>query len=587
MAYDYLAPIDDMRFVMHEVLQAPKAWQQCEGRPEWADLDADTVVAILDEAAKFSREVLLPLNAPGDQQGCTRHADGRVSTPTGYREAYQAFVQAGWPALPCAPDWGGQGLPMLLDAAVREMLIACNPAWEMYPDLLHGAYETIKAHASDTLKQEYLRKIVSGQWLAAMALTEPQAGSDLGLLRTQAVPQVDGSLQISGSKIFISGALHDLTDNIVHLVLCRLPDAPAGSKGISLALVPTVLPDGQANALSCDSLEHKMGIHGSATCAISYDKATGWLIGEAGKGLAAMFLMMNSARLHVGLQGLAHQEIATQNAERQAWDRQQGRSAAQAGTSAIAHHPAIRHILLRRRALLEAQRVIAYRAALALDLSAHHPDAQVRQREQAMAAFMTPIIKAFFTQQGFQGASEAMQVFGGYGYVRELGVEQTLRDARIAMIYEGTNEIQAIDLLQRKILADGGATLKAWMSQAQQEAQQCRQAGLAEVASRLEAELQQASAALEDLLARLPQRPENSLHVADDVLQGLSYTLMAWAHALSMRCARQSTTLTPAAAQAKQEVHGYGLQWLLPQSGVHWQRVRAGDLTVPPLQPLH
>lgn len=587
MAYDYLAPIVDMRFVMHEVLQAPRAWQQCDSRPEWAELDHDTVTAILEEAAKFAREVLLPLNATGDQQGCVRHADDRVSTPAGYREAYQAFVQAGWPALPCEPDWGGQGLPMLLDAAVREMLIACNPAWEMYPDLLHGAYETIKAHASEALKKDYLPKLVSGEWLAAMALTEAQAGSDLGLLRTQAVPQPDGSLRISGSKIFISGAVHDLTDNIVHLVLCRLPDAPPGSRGISLALVPTVLPDGQVNTITCDGLEHKMGIHGSATCAISYDKAIGWLIGEAGKGLSAMFLMMNSARLHVGLQGLAHQEIATQNAERQAWDRQQGRSVAQAGTSAIAHHPAMRHILLRRRAMLEAQRVIAYRAALALDLSAHHRDAHVRQSEQALAAFMTPIIKAFLTQQGFQGASEALQVFGGYGYVRELGIEQTLRDARIAMIYEGTNEIQAIDLLQRKILGDGGATLKAWMSQAQEEVEQCRQTGLADVAQRLNAELEQARAALDHLMTRLLQSPELALHVADEVLQALSYTMMAWAHAASIRCALHSPTLAPPAAQAKLDVHRYGLQWLLPQSGVHWQRVCAGDLTLPQLQPTH
>ena len=330
-----------------------------------------------------------------------------------------------------------------------------------------------------------------------------------------------------------------------------------------------------------------MGIHGSATCAISYDKAIGWLIGEAGKGLSAMFLMMNSARLHVGLQGLAHQEIATQNAERQAWDRQQGRSVAQAGTSAIAHHPAMRHILLRRRAMLEAQRVIAYRAALALDLSVHHQDAHVRQSEQALAAFMTPIIKAFLTQQGFQGASEALQVFGGYGYVRELGIEQTLRDARIAMIYEGTNEIQAIDLLQRKILGDGGATLKAWMSQAQEEVEQCRQTGLADVAQRLNAELEQARAALDHLMTRLLQSPELALHVADEVLQALSYTMMAWAHAASIRCALHSPTLAPPAAQAKLDVHRYGLQWLLPQSGVHWQRVCAGDLTLPQLQPTH
>ena len=582
MAYDYLAPLDDMRFVMNEVLQAPQHWQACTGRPEWRELDNDTVAAILEEAAKFAREVLLPLNAVGDQQGCTRHADGRVTTPAGYREAYQAFVQAGWPALPCDPDWGGQGLPMLVDAAVREMLIACNPAWEMYPDLLHGAYETIKAHASQALKDQYLSKVVSGEWLAAMGLTEPQAGSDLGLLRTKAVPQADGSLRITGNKIFISGALHDLTDNVVHLVLCRLPDAPAGSKGISLALVPTVLPDGQPNGVRCEGLEHKMGIHGSATCSLSYEDAVGWLVGAPNKGLAAMFLMMNSARLHVGLQGLAHQEMATQNAERQAWDRLQGRAAGQEGTSAIVHHPAMRHLLLRRKAMTEAQRVIAYRAALALDVAAHHEDPVQRQAAHALAALMTPIIKAFCTHHGFHGASEALQVFGGYGYVREVGIEQTVRDARIAMIYEGTNEIQAIDLLQRKILADGGAVLTTWMAEAQGEAQACEDAGLGDVAATLREELQRARQALDSVAARASTDAELPLRVADDVLFGLSHTFLAWAFAISLRKASASSTLGPAAAQAKVATHRYGLQWVLPQSQVHWARVQASHLSLPP-----
>lgn len=587
MAYDYIAPIADMRFVMQEVLQAPAVWQQCSKRAEWADLDDDTVSAILQEAARFAREVLLPLNAVGDREGCTRHADGHVSTPTGYREAYQAFVEAGWPALPCAPEWGGQGLPMLVDAAVREMLIACNHAWEMYPDLLHGAYETIKAHASPELKKQYLGKIVSGQWLAAMALTEPQAGSDLGLLRTKATPQADGSLRISGSKIFISGAMHDLSDNVVHLVLCRLVDAPAGSKGISLALVPTMLPDGQANRVRCDGLEHKMGVHGSATCSLTYEDATGWLVGEPGKGLAAMFLMMNSARLHVGLQGLAHQEIATQNAERQAWERLQGRAAGHSGTAAIAHHPAMRHILLRRKAMTEAQRVIAYRAGLALDVAAHHDDPAQRQAAHALAALLTPIVKAFCTHHGFYGASEALQVFGGYGYVGEMGIEQTVRDARIAMIYEGTNEIQAIDLLQRKVLADGGAVLEAWMQESEDEARACTAAGLHDVAAVLRAELQRASEAIASVIVRMKDDPEIVLRVADDVLFGLSYTLMAWAHAVSIRCASQTRLLSTTAAQAKMATHRYGLQWLLPQSKVHWGRVRDAELVLPALTPLH
>ena len=582
MAYDYLAPIADMRFVMNEVLKAPTSWRSCG---QLADLDDETVGAILEEASKFAREVLLPLNSVGDQQGCRRDDEGRVTTPTGYREAYQAFVEAGWPALPCASDWGGQGLPLLVDAAVREMLIACNHAWEMYPDLLHGAYETIKAYASDELKARYLPKIVSGEWLAAMGLTEPQAGSDLGLLRTKAEPQADGSLKVTGQKIFISGAEHDLTPNIVHLVLCRLPDAPAGSKGISLALVPTVLPDGSRNAVRCEGLEHKMGIHGSATCSLSYEGATGWLVGAPGKGLAAMFLMMNSARLHVGLQGLAHQEIATQNAERQAWDRLQGRAAgaAAAGPAAIAHHPAMRHILLRRKAMTEGQRVVAYRAALALDEAAHHEDPARRQAAGALAALLTPIVKAFCTHHGFHGASEALQVFGGYGYVHEMGIEQTVRDARIAMIYEGTNEIQAIDLLQRKILADGGATLQAWMAEAELEAQACEAAGLTEFAIGLRAELARGSEALRGVAERAGKDPELPLRVADDVLFGLSHTFLAWAFAASARAAQTSQILSPQVAAAKTATHRYGLQWVLPQAQVHWARASASDLDLPAL----
>jgi alkylation response protein AidB-like acyl-CoA dehydrogenase len=585
MAYDYLAPIADMRFVMSEVLRAPASWQACGAL---AELDEDTVAAILEEAAKFARDILLPLNAVGDTEGCTRHDDGRVTTPTGYREAYQAFVEAGWPALPCSPDWGGQGLPLLVDAAVREMLIACNHAWEMYPDLLHGAYETIKAYASDELKDRYLPKIVSGEWLAAMGLTEPQAGSDLGLLRTKAEPQADGSLKLTGQKIFISGAIHDLTPNVVHLVLCRLPDAPAGSKGISLALVPTVLPDGTPNAVRCDGIEHKMGIHGSATCALSYEGATGWLVGAPGKGLAAMFLMMNSARLHVGLQGLAHQEIATQNAERQAWDRLQGRAATSGapGPAAIAHHPAMRHILLRRKAMTEGQRVVAYRAALALDEAAHHEDAERRQAAGSLAALLTPIVKAFCTHHGFYGASEALQVFGGYGYVHEVGIEQTVRDARIAMIYEGTNEIQAIDLLQRKILADGGAALRAWLDEAKAEAQACEDAGLDEFAEGLRAELGRASDALQNVAERIPKDPDLALRVADDVLFGLSHTFLAWAFAASARAAQASAVLSPPQAAAKTATQRYGMQWVIPQSQVHWQRVSDSRLALPELVPV-
>ena len=569
MAYDYIAPLRDMRFVIDRVFDASASWAAC---PAFDDLDIDTAAAVLEEAARFASEVLLPTNAPGDGEGCTLQAGG-VRTPVGYPAAYRAFVDGGWPALPCAPAWGGQGLPLLVDAALREMLVACNHGWTMYPDLLHGAYETLKAHASDDLKQRYLRDIVSGECLAAMALTEPQAGSDLGQLSTRAEPQPDGSLRITGSKIFISGADHDLTPQIVHLVLCRLPGAPPGSKGITLALVPKWLPDGTRNAWVVDGLEHKLGIHGSATCALHYEGATGWIVGEPNRGLAAMFLMMNSARLHVGLQGLGHQEMATQNALRHAAERVQMKRP-------IDQHPAMRHTLLRLQALTEAQRVIAYRAALALDEAAHHADAARRTQAGLLAALLTPVVKALLTDQGFQAASSALQVFGGYGYVREYGIEQTLRDARIAMVYEGTNQIQAIDLLQRKVLGDGGAALSMLLEELDVEAARCEaQPVLADFAQGLRSACKEAREATAMLLAGVAADSEWPLRVADAYLVGLSHTLMAWAFAASARAALAEPDAAWAAAKTGRM--RYGLQWLLPEGAPHWQRVRTPALALP------
>ncbi|QIM53795.1 acyl-CoA dehydrogenase family protein [Hydrogenophaga crocea] len=542
MSWGYEAPLASMRRVIDEVLGAPALWAEC---PAFAELDIDTADAVLQEAARFASEVLQPLNGPGDLAGCVREADGSVKTPPGFRAAYQAFVQGGWPALPCDPAWGGQGLPLLLDAALREMLDACNHGWNMYPDLLHGAYETLKHHGSDALKARYLAKIASGEWLAAMALTEPQAGSDLGQLRTRAEPQADGSLRISGSKIFISGGEHDLTDNIVHLVLCRLPDAPAGTKGLSLALVPKWLPDGSRNAMVCDGIEKKMGIKASATCAMRYEGATGWLVGEANRGLAAMFLMMNSARLHVGLQGLGHQEMAAQNAQRYAEERvQMGKP--------IAQHPAVRRTLQRLRTYTEAQRVLAYRAALALDLADHHRDEAVRARERRFAALLTPVIKAFCTHHGFHGPAEALGLWGGYGYVHEYGIEQTVRDARIAMIYEGTNQIQAIDLAQRKLLADGGAALTELLDGLQAELGEA--AGLRRL-------FDEARAVLPAWLARCAQGGATLLDTADDLLHALALTLLAWAVA---RLDAAGGAHTPVF-----EREG------VPEGLMHWSRVRA------------
>jgi alkylation response protein AidB-like acyl-CoA dehydrogenase len=558
-AYGYEAPLRTMRFVIEEVLAAPRQWAAI---PSFADLDAETAAEVLIQAGRFASQVLLPLNAVGDRQGC-RLEGGRVKTPDGFPAAWRAFVEGGWPALACDPEWGGQGLPQLLNAALFEMLVAANHGWTMHPGLLHGAYETIKAHASDELKARYLPRIVSGEWLAAMALTEPQAGSDLGLVRTRAEPRADGTLAVSGSKIFISGGDHDLSDNIVHLVLCRLSDpaqgeAPAGTKGLSLVLVPTVLPDGTRNTLGADGLEHKMGIHGSATCAMRYDGATGWLVGQPHRGLSAMFLMMNAARLHVALQGLGHAEIATQNARRYAAERVQS-------GGAIDRHPAMRRTLLDGQAMVEGLRVLMYRAAMRLDEAEHFPDAARRAAAAAEASLLTPVLKAFGTAQGFARASAALQVWGGYGYIADYGIEQTLRDARIAMIYEGTNEIQAIDLLQRKVLGRDAAAFEALLRDLE------RDAGAA-----LAGQVAAARAAWAAVRSRAEADPSAPLQVADDFLAGVAHLLLAWAWQEMARAARRCNGDDKAWLAEREAVAEHGTAWLLPQADVHWRRVCEG-----------
>ena len=558
-AYGYEAPLRTMRFVIEEVLAAPRQWAAI---PSFADLDAETAAEVLIQAGRFASQVLLPLNAVGDRQGC-RLEGGRVRTPDGFPAAWRAFVEGGWPALACDSEWGGQGLPQLLNAALFEMLVAANHAWTMYPGLLHGAYETIAAHASDELKARYLPRIVSGEWLAAMALTEPQAGSDLGLVRTRAEPRADGTLAVSGSKIFISGGDHDLSDNIVHLVLCRLSDpaqgeAPAGTKGLSLVLVPTVLPDGTRNTLGADGLEHKMGIHGSATCAMRYDGATGWLVGQPHRGLSAMFLMMNAARLHVALQGLGHAEIATQNARRYAAERVQS-------GGAIDRHPAMRRTLLDGQAMVEGLRVLMYRAAMRLDEAEHFPDAARRAAAAAEASLLTPVLKAFGTAQGFARASAALQVWGGYGYIADYGIEQTLRDARIAMIYEGTNEIQAIDLLQRKVLGRDAAAFEALLRDLE------RDAGAA-----LAGQVAAARAAWAAVRSRAEADPSAPLQVADDFLAGVAHLLLAWAWQEMARAARRCNGDDKAWLAEREAVAEHGTAWLLPQADVHWRRVCEG-----------
>ena len=514
----YRMPTEDIGFVLFDVLQAPA---QLAALPAFGEADEPLMRQLLNEMAKFIDGEIAPLNRTGDEVGA-QWKDGAVTMPPGFRDAYQAFWQAGWPALSAAAEDGGQGLPAVIEAVLYENLSAANHGWTMAPGLLHGAYECIRHHASDELKAAYLEKVAIGEWLATMCLTEPHAGSDLGLCSTKAQPQAEGSYALSGTKIFISGGEHDLTDNIVHLVLARLPDAPPGPKGLSLFLVPKFYADGSRSAVFCERIEEKMGLHGSPTCVMRFDAARGWLVGEPGKGLNAMFVMMNAARLHVALQGVGLLGAAWQKADAYAAERKQMRAPGASQTSLISEHPAVQRLLQTQRAWIDGARVLAYQTAVELDIARHHPDAARRQRAERWCALTTPVLKAAFTHQAFHGGSDCLQVFGGHGYVREWGVEQQVRDARVAMIYEGTNEIQAIDLLVRKVLADGGAGLNALLAELEADT---RTAGNAPAADALHA-LQQATTAL---AARCAQDATLAYHVADDYLRAVAVGLLAWA----------------------------------------------------------
>ena len=464
----YTPPLRDMQFLLHEVFQVSKDYQQM---PAYAEFDADTVNAVLEEAGKFAANVTFPLNITGDEEGCTLDkATHEVTTPKGFKDAYKQFIDGGWPALSCDPQYGGQGLPFVVNSMLYEMLNSANQAWTMYPGLSHGAYEALHAYGTDEQKKRYLPKLTSGEWTGTMCLTEPHCGTDLGMLRSKAEPQADGTYKITGNKIFISAGEHDFTENIVHLVLARLPDAPAGSKGISLFIVPKYLVQddgslGERNPIFCGALEHKMGIHGNATAQINIDGAIGTMVGEPNKGLQAMFVMMNAARLGVGNQSLGLTEVAYQNALSYAKDRLQMRSLS--GTKAkdksadpIIVHPDVRRMLLTAKAYAEGGRaLITYSAAL-VDRELHHPDEKVRKDSADLVALLTPIVKAFVTDNGMSATIMSQQVYGGHGYIKESGMEQFVRDARINMIYEGTNGIQALDLLGRKVLGNQGATLK-------------------------------------------------------------------------------------------------------------------------------
>lgn len=589
--WSYEPPLRDMQFVIEDLLDAPAQWARTPG---WQDLDADTARQILAQAGELASGVLAPLNAVGDSQGCEWSA-GEVRTPAGFAQAYRTYCEGGWPGLACVPEHGGQGLPQLLNVALHEMLNSANPGWTMYPGLAHGAYECLHAHASAEVQDMVLARIVSGEWLATMCLTEAGAGSDLGQVRTRARPVADvasgARAHIAGSKIFISGGEHDLTPNIVHLVLARLPDAPPGSKGLSLFMVPKILPDGSRNAVRCDGIEKKMGIKGSATCVLTFEDALGWRVGEAHGGLAAMFVMMNASRLHVGLQGLGHLEAAGQNALRYARERHQSRAAhpppgyrrPPGGADPIVLHPAMRRTLWTLKAQAEGLRVIALWTALGLDEATCHPQAEERSRAQARVSLLTPIVKAFMTHLGHLGADQALQVWGGHGYMHEYGIEQAVRDSRIAMIYEGSNEIQAIDLLQRKVLP--GLTGKPGSGSAWPEliGTLLHEAGIAGARPALAAaarQLAERTRALDEAAYALAGAsladPERPLRVADDFLHATGHLLLAWAW---LRSARVAAERIAAGADddgwhaAKAETAGFGLDHLALQFDAHLTRV--------------
>ena len=453
----YTPPARDTRFVLIELLGIAD-------HPHLG-VDADLIETIIGEAGRFAAEAIAPLNRIADQQGCTRRPDGSVTTPEGFPQAYRAYVESGWGTLALPEEHGGQGLPHVLATVVEEYLNSACHAFNMYPGLTHGAVAALLAKGSEELKQRYLPKLVSGEWLGTMALTEPQAGTDLGLIRTRAELRGDGAYRISGEKIFCSGGEQDLTDNIVHLVLARLPDAPEGSRGISLFLVPKVLPDGSRNAVACGSLEHKMGIHGSATCAMSFDGATGWLVGEPNAGLAAMFIMMNAARLSCGNQGLAQAELAYQNAVAYVAERRQGRApGGTAPADPLIAQPDVRRMLMDARAFIEGMRALVSWTALQIDLSHRAGSEEERAAADALVGLLTPVIKGFGTDKGFETAVAMQQCFGGHGYIAEWGMEQIVRDARVAMLYEGANGVQALDLVGRKLARDEGQAVECFLA---------------------------------------------------------------------------------------------------------------------------
>ena len=581
----YKAPLDDIRFVLEDVLDVA----QVASLPGYADATPDLLASVLEEAAKLCEEVLQPLNQTGDAEGC-HYESGTVRTPRGFREGYAAYCNGGWPAMVAPTEFGGQGLPHIAGVVLDEMLCSSNLSFSMYPLLAHGAVGALERWGDDELKRRFMPKLIDGSWTGTMCLTEPHAGTDLGLLRTRAVPAGDGAYLITGTKIFISAGDHDLADNIIHLVLARLPDAPAGTKGISMFLVPKRLPTeegvaGSPNGVTCGSIEHKMGIKANATCVMNFENARGWLVGDAHKGMRAMFTMMNGARLGVGMQGLGLAEVSYQNAVAYTRERVQGRAprgpvAPHADADPIVVHPDVRRMLMTMKASIEGMRALAYWVGILIDVEEHHPEAEQRQEAADLVALMTPVIKAFCTDVGFEITNTALQCFGGHGYIREYGMEQFVRDARIAQIYEGTNGVQAMDLLGRKVPDDNGRLVRRFVGVAERDLTTAGQhPAVQPLAESVRGALQALVRVTGIVMGRAARNPDEIGAAAVDYLRLFGLVATGWMWVRMATVAAAGTSTNPVASSKLATAQFYVTK-LLPESHSLVQRIEAGSASV-------
>ncbi|MTI14215.1 acyl-CoA dehydrogenase C-terminal domain-containing protein [Sansalvadorimonas verongulae] len=579
---EYKAPLRDMQFVLNEVFGAGDLWASLPGLADV--VDPETADAILEEGAKLTSRELAPLNRSGDEEGAT-WKDGEVTTPAGFKEAFATYAEGGWVGLGGNPEFGGMGMPKMLSVLFEEMMYSANNAFTLYPTLSAGACLAINAHASEELKSAYLPNMYAGVWSGSMCLTEPHSGTDLGIIRTKAEPQADGSYAITGTKIFITGGEHDLNDNIIHLVLAKLPDAPAGPRGISLFLVPKIMVNddgslGEKNAVSCGSIEHKMGIKASATCVMNFDGAKGYLIGERNKGLAAMFTMMNYERLSIGLQGLGCSEMSYQSAVEYAKDRLQSRAATgpaepDKAADPIIVHPDVRRMLMNIKATTEAGRAFSTYVGMQLDLARHAEDAAVKARAEGLVALLTPVAKAFFTDIGLENCVQGQQVFGGHGYIREWGQEQLVRDVRIAQIYEGTNGIQALDLMGRKTVANGGKLFGLFATEIRGFLDSETTVGLEEFTKPLGEALNELESLTNAVIERAKSSPNEVGAASVEYLHTFGYVTYAYMWA-RMAAAAQKGSGDESYYQGKLTTARYYFKRLLPRIDSLSKAVRSG-----------